>query len=86
MLVFVRFPSDAGVEPWRIEEAMQGSVGRGGSVIGASATSIDVEIVDTSDIRPILEALAASLRELGLPTTTELDLPSQGQRFGIHDL
>ena len=85
MLVFVRFAVDDALATPIVEEAVQGSVGRGGSVIGASATSIDVEIHDETQIRPILQALAAALRELGLPSATQLDIPSTGQRFGILD-
>ena len=85
MLVFVRFAADGVVDAATIEEAVQGVVGRGGSVIGASATSIDIEIIDGSQIGTILEALAAALRELRLPAETQLDIPSSGQRFGILD-
>ncbi len=85
MMIFVRFSADDALATPIVEEAVQGSVGRGGSVIGASATSIDVEIHDETQIRPILQALAAALRELGLPPTTQLDIPSTGQRFGILD-
>ncbi len=85
MIVFVRFPPDAGFSPAVIEEVVQGCVGRGGSVIGASASTIDVEIYDGSQARSIMAAVAAELRELGLPPSTMLDIPSRGQRFGIDD-
>ncbi len=85
MLVFVRFGEDTSVEVSTIEEAVQGCVGRGGSVIGASASSIDIEISQATEVRPILQALAAALRELGMPASTQLDIPSSGQRFGILD-
>ena len=83
MIVFVRFSSEISVDAATIEEAVQGVVGRDGSVIGASDTSIDVEV--TSSMRPMLEALAAALRDLGLPPTTELDIPAAGQRYSILD-
>ena len=85
MLIFVRFSPDAGVDPLTIEEAVQGAVGRSGSVIGASSTAIDVELRDESERLACMQRLAAALRELGLPATTELDVPSAGQRFGILD-
>lgn len=83
MLVFVRFDLDGPIEPAQIEETVQACVGRGGAVIGASPTSIDIEL--HGEIRPILESLAAALRDLGMPPTTQLDIPSSGQRFGILD-
>jgi hypothetical protein len=83
MLVYVRFDADTPVDAATIEDAVQACVGRGGSVIGASATSVDVEI--TTEVRPILESLAAALRDLGMPATTYLDIPASGQRFGILD-
>lgn len=85
MLVIVRFPSDAGVDVALVEEAVQGCVGRGGSVIGASASSIDVEVVEPSEVRPLMQALSAALRDMGLPDGCHFDIPSSGQRFGIHD-
>ncbi len=44
MIVFVRFPPEAGFAPAAIEEVVQGCIGRAGSVIGASDSAIDVEI------------------------------------------
>ena len=54
-------------------------------MIGASSTAIDVELRDESERLACMQRLAAALRELGLPATTELDVPSAGQRFGILD-
>ena len=71
--------------PAAVEEVVQGCVGRAGSVIGSSDTTIDVEIHDTAPARSILSALAAELRGLGLPPSTMIDIPSRGQRFGIYD-
>ena len=85
MIIFVRFPPDAGFSPSMIEEVVQGCVGRAGSVIGASGSAIDVEIQDTAGLRSIMGTLAAELRELGLPPSTVIDIPSRGQRFGIND-
>lgn len=85
MLVFVRFARGGTVDTPAIEEAVQGAVGRGGSVIGASPSSIDIEIHDEAQMQAILEVLAAALRELGMPASTQLDIPSSGQRFGILD-
>ena len=85
MIFFVRFLPDAGFPPSAIEEVVQGCVGRAGSVIGASASAIDVEIHETAALRPIMEILAAELRELGLPPSTIIDVPSRGQRFSIND-
>ena len=85
MIFFVRFPPDSGFPPAAIEEVVQGCVGRAGSVIGASASAIDVEIQETTDFRSIMGVLAAELRGLGLPPSTVIDIPSRGQRFGIND-
>ena len=85
MIFFVRFPPDAGFPPAAIEEIVQGCVGRAGSVIGASASAIDVEIQETAALRSIMGALAAELRGLGLPPSTVIDIPASGQRFGIND-
>ena len=85
MIIFVRFPPDAGLPPSAIEEVVQGCVGRAGSVIGASESAIDVEIHETAALRPIMAALAAELRNLGLPPSTMIDIPSRGQQFGIND-
>ena len=85
MLVFVRFGADSPIEAAQVEEAVQGCVGRGGAVIGASPFSIDIEIHEATEIRPILQSLAAALRELGMAPSTQLDIPSSGQRFGILD-
>lgn len=85
MIFFVRFPPDAGFPPAAIEEIVQGCVGRAGSVIGASASAIDVEIQETAALRSIMGALAAELRGLGLPPSTVIDIPARGQRFGIND-
>ena len=85
MLVFVRFSADSGVEAATVEEAVQGCVGRSGSVIGASTTSVDIEITDANEVRTILQSLAAALRAIGMPPSTQLDIPSSGQRFGILD-
>ena len=85
MIFFVRFQPDAGFPVAAVEEVVQGCVGRAGSVIGASATVIDVEIHETAAARSVLPALAAELRELGLPPSTMIDIPSRGQRFGIND-
>ena len=85
MILFVRFQPDAGFPPAAVEEVVQGCVGRAGSVIGASATAIDVEILDTGALRSIMGSLAAELRALGLPPSTVIDIPARGQRFGIDD-
>ena len=85
MIIFVRFPPDAGFPPAVVEEIVQGCVGRSGSVIGASASAIDVELHASTDFRYVMATVAAELRELGLPPTTVLDVPSRGQRFGIND-
>ena len=85
MIFFVRFPPDAGFPPAAVEEVVQGCVGRAGSVIGASASAIDVEIHEEAALPAIMAALAAELRGLGLPPSATLDLPAVGQRFGIND-
>ena len=85
MIFYVRFPADAGFPPPVIEEVVQGCVGRGGSVIGASDSAVDVEVYDRSEAGSIMSAVAAELRGLGLPPATMLDIPSRGQRFGIND-
>lgn len=85
MIIYVRFPPDAGFPPPVIEEVVQGCVGRGGSVIGASDSAVDVEVYDRSTAVSIMSAVAAELRALGLPPATVLDIPSRGQRFGIND-
>lgn len=85
MIFFVRFQGDAGVSAAAIEEVVQGCVGRAGSVIGASPSSIDVEVHEAAAARSILAALAAELRGLGLPPSTIIDIPSRGQRFSIND-
>jgi hypothetical protein len=83
MLVFVRFPPDSGVELAEIEDAALGAVGHAGAVLGASSTSLDLEISD--DAVELLAALAADLRGLGMPPSTVIDLPRSGQRFSIYD-
>lgn len=85
MIFFVRFPPDAGFAPAAVEEVVQGCVGRAGSVIGASASAVDVEIQEDEALPAVMAALAAELRGLGLPPTTILDIPALGQRFGIYD-
>lgn len=85
MIFFVRFPPDAGFPPAAVEEVVQGCVGRAGSVIGASASAIDVEIQEREALPAVMSALAAELRGLGLPASTILDIPALGQRFGIND-
>ena len=85
MIFFVRFAPDSGFPAAAVEEVVQGCVGRAGSVIGASATAVDVEIQERAALPSVLSALAAELRELGLPPSTILDIPSLGQRFGIND-
>ena len=85
MIFFVRFPPDAGFPPAAVEEVVQGCVGRAGSVIGASASAVDVEIQERAALPAVMSALAAELRELGLPPSTILDIPALGQRFGIYD-
>ena len=85
MIFFVRFQPDSGYPAPAVEEVVQGCVGRAGSVIGASATAIDVEIHETAAAPSILPALAAELRNLGMPPSTMIDIPSRGQRFGIND-
>ena len=85
MIFFVRFPPDAGFAPAAVEEVVQACVGRAGSVIGASASAVDVEIQERADLPPVMAALAAELRGLGLPASTMIDLPALGQRFGIND-
>lgn len=85
MLVFVRFPSDTATEPGDIESAVLGSIGRDGSVIGASATSVDVELHDSDGAAEAVRSIAAALRAAGLPPATYLDLPGSGQRFSIYD-
>lgn len=85
MIFFVRFPADAGFPPASVEEVVQGCVGRSGSVIGASANTIDVEIRDDSTTLSLLSALAAELRGIGMPPSTIIDIPARGQRFSIND-
>jgi len=85
VIVLVRFPAEMGVEVAAVEEAVQSCVGRAGSVIGASSTSIDVEVTDLAHARSLMESLAAELRAMDLPAATYFDIPSSGQRFGIND-
>ena len=85
MIFFVRFPPDAGFPPAAVEEVVQGCVGRAGSVIGASASAVDVEMQETTSLPSLMGSLAAELRGLGLPPSTEIDIPALGQRFGIND-
>ena len=85
MIFFVRFPPDAGFPAAAVEEVVQGCVGRAGSVIGASASAVDVEIHERAALSGVMSALAAELRGLGLPSSTVLDIPALGQRFGIYD-
>lgn len=85
MIFYVRFHPDSGFPAAAVEEVVQGCVGRAGSVIGASATAVDVEIHDKAAVRSILAVLAAELRALGLPPSTTIDIPSRGQRFGVND-
>jgi hypothetical protein len=84
VLVYVRFASDSGIDAAQIEEAALGAIGRAGMVIGASANSVDIELSD-DEPRAALQALAASLRRIGMPSSTVLDLPQSGQRFSIFD-
>jgi len=85
MLVYVRFPADAQIEPADVEEAALGAIGRAGTVLGASNNSVDLELDDSGDTRLLLQALAASLRRVGLSAATVIDLPQSGQRFSIFD-
>ena len=83
--MLVRFPADQGVDVAAVEDVVQACVGRAGSVIGASDSSVDVEVTDVEQVRPMMEALAAELRAMELPVETYFDVPSSGQRFGIND-
>ena len=85
MIIYVRFSSTASLDPAEVEEAALGALGRAGTVLGASKTSVDLEIGDDVEARTLLQALAAALRRVGLPPSTVIDLPESGQRFGIFD-
>lgn len=85
MIVFVRFPADPGCDPVAIESAVQGAAGRAGTVIGASRTSIDLEVPDPDRVEEVMRALAEALRDLGLPASAQLDVPATGRRLGIYD-
>lgn len=83
MLVLIRFPAGS-VDRRRLEAVVQGCIGRAGAVVGASETSIDVQ-VDGEVLRRVLAELAARLRELDVPAETFFEIPGSGQRFGIYD-
>jgi hypothetical protein len=83
MLVLIRFPAGA-VDRQRLEAVVQGCIGRAGAVVGASETSIDIQI-DGDMLRRLLAELAAQLRELDMPPETYFDIAGSGQRLGIFD-
>ncbi len=85
MIVFVRFPAEAGLDPGVIESAVQGAAGRSGTVIGATESSIDLEVSDPDQVEDVMRSLAEALRDLGLPPATHLDVPATGRRLGIQD-
>lgn len=85
MIVFVRFPAETGLDQGAIENAVQAAAGRSGTVIGASESSIDLEVSDPDQVENVMRSLAEALRDLGLPPATQLDVPATGRRLGIQD-
>ncbi len=85
MIVFVRFAPDPNFTAEVVEEIVLSSIGRSGSVIGASEEAVDVELRDTNAAAALAQ-LAAELRAAGFPASTLIDIPSRGQRLGIFEI
>jgi len=82
MLVMLRFPPDS-VDRQQVEVVVQGCIGRIGSVVGASESSVEFQLAEATSA--LLGELAGLLRGIDMPPETYFDIPASGQRFGIFD-